>query len=160
MNKGIFKIRKANNNDTEEIIQLVLQGLKEFGFEIDFNTSESDLLNIEQKYNETGGVFLIVESKDAQIIATGGLLKISDIQYKIRKMYVAKNYRRKGLGKLILIELEKHALKNNAKTIVLETTKLMEAAINLYTSFGFIKGSEVIDSPRCEISMIKTYSKE
>ncbi|MEO2052562.1 MAG: GNAT family N-acetyltransferase [Allomuricauda sp.] len=154
-----FKIRQASNKDTKEIIQLVEQGLNEFGFEIDFNTSESDLLNIDKNYNETGGVFLIVESKEAQIIATGGLLKISDIQYKIRKMYVAKNYRRMGLGKLILKELEKHALKKNAKTIFLETTKLMEAAINLYTTFGFKKGLEVIDSPRCEISMIKHITK-
>jgi len=155
-----FKIRQANNNDTEEIILLVLQGLNEFGFELDFDTSESDLLNIDEKYNKNGGVFLIAESKEAQIIATGGLLKITNNQYKIRKMYVAKNYRRKGLGKLILTELEDHALKNGARTVILETTKLMVAAIGLYKAFGFKESSEVLDSPRCEISMVKTYIKK
>ena len=156
----LIKIRMANNNDTKEIILLVVQGLNEFGFEIDFNTSESDLLNIDEKYNKNGGVFLIAENNEAQLIATGGLLKITDNLYKIRKMYVAKSYRGKGLGKHILTELENHASKNGAKKIILETTNLMVAAIGLYKSFGFKEGSEVLDSPRCEISMVKTYIKK
>ena len=57
---------------------------------------------------------MIVENNENQIIATGGLLKIADSQYKIRKMYVVKNYRRKSALKLglevLLPNIMKHLL--------------------------------------------------
>src|SRR5680860_942530 len=93
-----MKIRTANNTDRDNIVQLVKDGLKEFGFDYSPETSESDLLDIEREYIKNGGTFLVLENKKNELIATGALKKLSNNQYKIRKMYVSKSHRRKGYG--------------------------------------------------------------
>ena len=152
---GLFKIRQASIMDAKAIIHLVELGLEEFGFKIDFNTSESDIVNIDEDYNSNGGLFLVAEDVKKRIVGTGGILKITNVRYKIKKMYVVKEFRGQGIGKEILTRLEEFALKNEAKELVLETTGLMGAAINLYKNFGFKEVADVMTSPRCEFSMKK-----
>jgi len=150
-----MNIRKANTDDIENIVQLVKDGLKEFGFTYSPQTSEADLMDIDREYHQNDGVFLIMENNQKELIATGALKKIDDRTYKIRKMYVSKPHRKKGYGKEILSKLLEIAQTKGAETIVLETSACMNAAINLYKRFGFMESMEKSVSPRCDITMIK-----
>lgn len=149
-----MKIRKANIIDTEKIIRLVNKGLKEFEFDYLPKTSESDLANINEEYLDNDGSFLVIDL-DTDVIATGALKKVDNETFKIRKMYVDQDYRREGYGKQILVELIEIAKSKNAKVVVLETSKSIIVAINLYVSFGFEVLTQKSDSPRCDITLIK-----
>lgn len=89
------------------------------------------------------------------MVATGALRKESDDIYKIRKMYVSKSHRNRGLGKRIFLALQQEAIQRQAKHITLETSKLMTAAISLYKSNGFAIVEGKAESPRCDILMVK-----
>lgn len=57
---------------------------------------------------------------------------------KIGAVYINKNYRRKGLGKMLLQEMVKDILQNkNIKKIKLTVNKTQKPAIVLYNSLGF-----------------------
>lgn len=150
-----MNIRKANIDDQENIVRLVKDGLKEFGFSYSPQTSEADLVDIDREYTQNDGVFLVMKNDQKELIATGALKKIDDGVYKIRKMYVSKSHRKKGHGKEMLTKLLKIAKGKGVETIVLETSKNMAAAKNLYKNFGFIESVEKPVSPRCDITMIK-----
>jgi ribosomal protein S18 acetylase RimI-like enzyme len=112
-------------------------------------------MDIDREYTQNDGVFLIMENDHKELIATGALKKIDDRVYKIRKMYVSKPHRKKGYGKEILSNLLEIAQRKGAKTVVLETSASMTAAISLYKKFGFIESEKKPISPRCNITMIK-----
>ncbi|GAB4242696.1 MAG: GNAT family N-acetyltransferase [Ekhidna sp.] len=150
-----MKIRMANNADQPQIIRLVKTVLREFGFDYAPESSEADLQNIEDHYLRLGGVFLLMENNEQELIATGALKRLEEGSFKIRKMYVAKPHRGKGYGKDILIRLLEIAQKEMASIIILETSSSMLSAINLYKSHGFEMTDEKPDSPRCDISMTK-----
>ena len=150
-----MKVREANISDTDRIVQLVKEGLDEFGFTYSSETSELDLQNIENEYFKTGGTFIIIEDKELNLIATGALKKLQHDKYKIRKMYVRQNYRSKGYGALILNNLIQEAKKRSAKQILLETSTKMEAAVKLYEKRGFVPTNEKAESPRCNLTMKK-----
>jgi hypothetical protein len=57
-----MNIRRANIGDIENIILLVKNGLKEFGFTHSPQTSEADLQNVDREYTQNGGVFHIMEN--------------------------------------------------------------------------------------------------
>ncbi len=154
-NGEVVTIRTASNTDTEQITRLVKQGLREFGFTYDANSSEADLYDIEREYPLNGGIFLVALNSNQLVTASGGLIKLSPLKFKIRKMYVHKNYRGMGISKQILTELENYAIGCGGKQIVLETTKAMKAAISLYKSFGYKEKEAKIASPRCDLSMTK-----
>ena len=61
---------------------------------------------------------------------------------EIRRVYVKKRYRRKGIAYKLIKQLEKLAMEENFKYSVIETGKNNEAAINLYKKLDY----EIIDN--------------
>ncbi|NAY91077.1 GNAT family N-acetyltransferase [Muricauda sp. JGD-17] len=151
-----MNIRAYHKNDKENIIQLVKGGLAEFGFEYSQETSESDLANVESEYFGNNGTFVILENDNRELLAVGAIKEVEKRTFKIRKMYVAKNQRGKGFGKVILDYLLQTAKEKGAKKVVLETSTLMTSAIGLYKKFGFKKTYERPSSPRCDFTFTKT----
>jgi ribosomal protein S18 acetylase RimI-like enzyme len=61
---------------------------------------------------------------------------------EIRRVYVKRRYRRKGIAYKLIKQLEKLAMEENFKYSVIETGKNNEAAINLYKKLDY----EIIDN--------------
>ena len=154
-----MKTREANNDDIEKITHLVKEGLQDFGFTYAPKTSEADLMDIQSEYFKEGGTFLILEDDQQQLCAIGALKKLSPGIFKIRKMYVAHKYRGKGYGERILLKLIQEARYKNAKQIILETSHKMKAAINLYQKHGFEEVDLQSESPRCDMTLMKSMSQ-
>lgn len=148
--------RTATNKDSEKIIELVKKILPEFDLSFDPESSENDLLDIENTYINNGGVFLIIENSNSEIIGTAALLKVDEKTAKLKKMYVDKRYRNQGLGKSLLERILRKATELDFEEITLETVHTMQAAINLYQKYGFekVNGCNAA-SPRCDIIMSK-----
>lgn len=148
-------LRPATRDDTEQIIALVTQSLSEFGLEYSASSSESDLSDIEEVYLNRGGTFRVIEAEQGQVIGTAALLRVDDKTCKIRKMYVAQNHRRQGLGKLLIEDILEFARLLGYQTVLLETLEAMSAAIALYHKYGFTQIGGIPESPRCHIVMRK-----
>ena len=156
MNKDKFSFRQATNADIPAITSLIKKILPEFALEYDSKTSDSDLLDIEKSYTDNGGIFMVAENPGHNIVATVALYKESEKVCTLRKMYIDKNYRGMGLGKILMEQILQKAVSLNFREIMLETNAGMISAIRLYEYYGFIKiDGTVPSSPRCNVVMKK-----
>ncbi len=144
-------IRSATNRDFDRIVSLVTDVLSEFGLQPEFETSESDLLDIEATYLQTGGFFNVVEDNDNHLLGTFALRAIERNNCKLRKMYLARHARGIGLGRRMLNCAIAHARRMGFKTMILETMPVMKDAVRLYTTRGFKPIKYQPESPRCEL---------
>ncbi len=90
---------------------------------------------------------IIVAEADKKII---GILSYNirggekDRNIKINIMGVKKGYRRKGIGKLLMLETLKRARKLKTKQVSLNVDIHNKGAINFYKNFGFEKAHYVM----------------
>jgi GNAT superfamily N-acetyltransferase len=70
-------------------------------------------------------------------VGCGGLIRFDDRSAEVKRMYVAPEARGRGIGRLVLAELEARAARAGYERIVLETGDLQTEAIALYRSAGY-----------------------
>jgi GNAT superfamily N-acetyltransferase len=85
------------------------------------------------------GMFLVVRDDDGAAIACGGVTRFTHDEEKgeLKRMYVRPAARCRGLGRLVLDELERHARELGFVSLVLETGDRQDAALALYTRSGY-----------------------
>jgi ribosomal protein S18 acetylase RimI-like enzyme len=98
------------------------------------------------------GLFLVA-TLDGDPVATGGWrrLQVADETAEIKRMYVAARARRRGLGRLMLAELERRATAAGLRRLVLNTGPEQPAAVAMYRSSGYIDTAafgHYADAPR------------
>lgn len=89
----------------------------------------------------------IIEQNNTVVLAFDGELPVGCGCFKqfnnetveIKRMFVRKEYRGKGISKLVLKELEAWACEKGFKTAVLETGIAQPEAIGLYVNGGYVK---------------------
>src|SRR5579863_7192043 len=129
-----FNIRVATNRDIPSIKNVVFLCLKEFGL----NGKDSDLNDIECSYLLNNGFFaVVVHSETNLVVGCFGLFPVNEHICELRKMYLLKEQRGKGLGKYILDIAVQQAREKHYKKIVLETISVLTTAIFLYKRYGF-----------------------
>ena len=143
-------LRQASNKDCEAIIDLVYGVLEEYGLKPDPAATDADLDNIEQSYFERGGAFFVLEDRSDSIIGAYGLYPLEKQTCELRKMYLHKDHRGKGLGKLLLDSALAQARELGFTRVALETASVLKEAIALYESYGFEKYRPDHMSERCD----------
>jgi len=141
-----YHIRPADNNDVDAIKQIVFSCLHEFGLKEDEAGKDNDLLDIEKNYFADNGYFGMVELTEPKTpVGTFGIHRIDDYTCELRKMYLIKEHRGKGLGEFMLRIAIDIAKELGFKRIALETISPLTAAIALYKKYGFteIKPKEI-----------------
>ena len=141
-----FRIREATNRDIPSIRNVVFSTLREFGLNPDEKGKDKDLNDIESSYLSGNGFFGVVEHLETQrIVGCFGLFPLNENICELRKMYLLKEIRGKGLGKIILDTAIDIAKEKNYKKIILETISALKTAIFLYKRYGFkeIKPKEI-----------------
>src|SRR4030043_2403040 len=96
------RLRPANNKDCDNIASLVYGILREYDLKPDPACTDADIKDIESSYFDRGGMFFVLETEDGSIIGAYGLYPIDQRTCELRKMYLHKAYRGKGLGKFLL----------------------------------------------------------
>lgn len=79
----------------------------------------------------------VVIYNDNDPVACGCFKKFDEQTVEIKRMFVQKDHRGKGLSKKILAELEQWAKEKNYQFSVLETSIHFTTAKNLYTTNGY-----------------------
>jgi putative acetyltransferase len=147
-------MRPANNTDCGKVTELVYGVLKEYGLKPDPGATDIDLKDIEQSYLERGGAFYVLEEADGAIIGAYGLYPVDEGTCELRKMYLHRSYRGKGLGKLLMEDALAKAGQIGFKRMTLETASVLREAISLYKSYGFVEYEPEHMSSRCDQAFV------
>jgi putative acetyltransferase len=135
-----FQIRPARNEDIPDIKNVVFGVLREYRLFPSETGKDNDLSDIEQYYFNKGGYFgVAVNTNSNEIVGTFGLYKVNNDVCELRKMYLLKKVRGKGLGKCILTYAIQVGIEKHYKKIILETITPLKEAISLYKKRGFVE---------------------
>ena len=95
-----------------------------------------------------GKGFVSYDTKENKIAAYGGVMVVAD-EAQILNVATHPDYRRRGLGKEIMLKLISHSAESGAEFVTLEVRENNTPAILLYYSLGFV-----------EVGRIKGYYKD
>ena len=119
-------MRPATNTDGNAVRTLVFEVLREYGLSPDPEGTDADLPKIEEHYRD--GWFSVLEV-DGQIIGSVGLLPHAGTVMELRKMYLHRDWRGRGLGRLLLNQALDEARKRGARRVVLGTARVLGEAV-------------------------------
>ena len=135
-----YVVKHINNLLNFDLDNLVKQSKKE-GFRF-VERLINDYKNGSNTFNHFGESLFGVFNEEGVLVAIGGLNKdlFSNGQYigRLRRFYVDKEYRRNGIGSLLVKKIIEEA-KRYYKILVLHTDT--EQADKFYSSIGFTKGN-------------------
>ncbi len=130
------RIRDFAGSDAPAVARLVESVLREFRLWRGHRGKLGDLEDIPGTYLSPRGKFLVVE-QEGRVIGCGGLRPRPKGVGEIRRMYLLKSARGRGLGGRVLRRLLEHARWTGSRRLVLESSRRFEAALALYRKAGF-----------------------
>jgi putative acetyltransferase len=74
---------------------------------------------------------------DAVPVACGAIREVDQVTAEVQRMYVHRDYRRRNLGRTVLIHLESEAKRLGYTCLLLETGDRQLPAMRLYEAYGF-----------------------
>lgn len=149
-------IRAWKQADRVPCITLIGSVLAEYGLDWDPLTADRDVVDVETAYKE--GEFWVVEDiTTACVVGTAAFYHIphrGSASVEIRKMYLSKQVRGRGLGSFLLSAIEQRAIQLGYTNAVIETASVLQDACILYRSRGYLP-SEGVETARCDIVLAK-----
>jgi putative acetyltransferase len=134
-----FAFRDAREGDEPAIRAVVTSVLNEFGFDVEPNGLDRDLVDIQSSYSRRGGTFRVLTSTTGAIVGCGGLYPLQGRDAELRKMYFLPIARGHGLGRKLLNDLIDFGRDAGFQRILLETASKLAVAGHLYRSAGFVE---------------------
>ncbi|MES2520554.1 MAG: GNAT family N-acetyltransferase [Bacteroidota bacterium] len=134
----MITIQPFENQDTEQIVNLILN-IQQNEFQVPITINEQqDLLNIPNFYQQKKGNFWVAKHNN-EVVGTIALIDCGENIGAIRKMFVKKEFRGKeyGIAQKLLDILEKSAQVNQITNLYLGTLERLQAAIRFYERNGF-----------------------
>ena len=139
-------IRQFRASDSEAVRLLFCNGQREFasGYEREIEsyieeTLNGDLSDVQSYYLERPGSNFWVAEYAGQVIGTAGLQWRNGEVAELRRMNVARHFRRQGIAQTILDTVEDYARTHGYSRIVLSTITPLAPAIALYKKNGYIR---------------------
>lgn len=145
-----FAIRSWEPRDRTAAADLIAQVLAEHGLGWEPMGADHDVLTIETSYTAIDGEFWVVE-REGFLLGTAAYYPISRTPnaVEIRKMYLLPPARGQGLGRFLLQQLERRIAEQGFSDIWIETSSLLQAAIQLYETSDYAPATGV-ETPRCD----------
>lgn len=85
---------------------------------------------------------VILVLNDDKPVACGSFKEYEEGCAELKRIFVCEDFRREGLGKKVVNELEKKAIEKGYKRLILETGRVLLSAQKMYLRLGF----KVIDN--------------
>jgi putative acetyltransferase len=134
----MIKIQPFENQDTDQIVNLILN-IQQNEFQVPITINEQqDLLNIPSFYQQGKGNFWVAKY-EGEVVGTIALIDCGENVGTIRKMFVKKEFRGKefGIAQQLMDILENSAREGGLKNLYLGTIERLQAAIRFYERNGF-----------------------
>lgn len=102
-------------------------------------------------FEPPAGVFLVVQV-EGDAVGCGGVRRIEPgpdgaVRYEVKHLWLQERTRGRGLGKALLLELERRAAELGAEEMVLDTNASLAAAAGLYAGAGYVGIEPYNDNP-------------
>ncbi|MBP2642751.1 MAG: acetyltransferase [Firmicutes bacterium] len=122
-------ITQSNNADFAKIVKLLDRDLSE---------RNGELQNQYTQYNKMDHLRdVVIVYADKVPVGCGALKEYDNSTVEIKRIFIVKEYRRRGLSKLILSKLEEIARQGGFLFALLETGAKQTEAIGLYKNSGY-----------------------
>ncbi len=128
--------------------------LDEYGLKPDPDGTDADLDDIERSYFARGGTFCVLAEEDGSLVGAYGLYPVEGRTCELRKMYLCRPHRGRGLGKRLLEDALASARELGFTTVTLETASVLKEAIALYKRYGFVPSPSDHLAARCDQAYI------
>ena len=140
-----MNIRRATNNDSNEIISLITSIYNEYGEIMYTEGADSDLLDIRGNYHAKGGDFIVMVNEVDEIIGSHATLPINtkDGVLTFRRLYLKKNYRGEGAGKKLMDWAVKWSIENQFNRVEFWSDVRFKRAHDFFEKYGFVKSGEI-----------------
>jgi GNAT superfamily N-acetyltransferase len=165
---SIRVFQKSDSDKVKEFISDII--VNEFKFKLEFNTLDSDILEIDKIYNKSNrGCFWVAETvvndndysntqqkqQKQKIIGTTAVrnLKQFESTCELKRMFVSSDFRRLGLGQKLLDTAIGFAKSAGYSHMVLDSSKALHAARALYLKSGFVDIPRYNDNHRADVFM-------
>ena len=132
----MFALRRYTPADQVAVEYLHVHAIQQAGAYLGRGPWDDDIYAIEETYLNNQGEFLIGEW-DGIFVAMGALRRTSAERAEIKRMRVHPDYQGRGIGQIILSELEARACVLGYKTLHLDTSIVQLPAQKLYEKNGF-----------------------
>jgi len=129
-----IKIRKIEEKDVDWAHQFCIGIFEELGWDKRFVYG---LKNLKRFFSGPKEVFFIAK-KGKENIACGGIKRLSKTNGLIKRFYIAKEFRGKGLAELMLKKIKEFAKREGYKTLVLDIFKNNIRAKKFFQKQGLI----------------------
>ena len=131
--QGSVGIELFRGEDQAAVRRLILEGLEEHWGALDPQLN-TDLDDIEASY----AVGTVLVARDSgQIVGVGAIIPVASGEGEVKRMSVARDARRRGLGTALLSALLEDAKERGWCSVRLETTADWKDAVQFYGAFGF-----------------------
>ena len=132
----MFTLRRYTPADQKALEHLHVHAIQQAGAYLGRGPWDDDVYAIEEMYLNNQGEFLIGEW-NGTFVAMGALRRTSPERAEIKRMRVHPDYQGRGIGQIILSELEASARTLGYKTLHLDTSVVQLAAQRLYEKNGY-----------------------
>ncbi len=131
-----IEITNYNSKYDQSFYELNKSWIEEFWMLEDSDLK--DLLNPQESIIDFGGEIFIVLVNNL-VVGTAAMIPFPNSKIELAKMTVQKEYRGKGLSKILLERCVEYAKASKAKEIFLISNSRLLSARKLYDKFGFIE---------------------
>jgi len=132
----MLKAEEYKASDSESVRSLILTILKdEYPFDMSAYV-DTDINDISGTYGGQENAFFVIKDKD-QVVGTGGIKSDSQNSALLRRLFVDKAYRNKGLGTELIKKAVLFCKSKGYGEIVFRATDRMKSAMRLLEKNGF-----------------------
>jgi putative acetyltransferase len=135
-----ISIRSIQPSDNTALAGIIRNSLAEFGANkpgtVFYDPTTDDLYKL---FQEPGSLYLVAEEK-GEIIGGAGIFPSEGLPQgvcELVKMYLRKETRGKGLGRMMIRRCLEEARAMGYKKVYLETMPELKKAVSVYEKFGF-----------------------
>jgi len=137
-----MNVRRYKPEDSEGVRNLILAILKKeypFGEAV---YKDSDISDISGTYNGEDNAFFVAEEK-GRVAGTVGIKRETRDSALLRRLFVDRNYRKKGFGTALLKKALEFASECGYKELVFRATDRMRQAMDLCKKMGFLEKEDL-----------------
>ena len=135
--------------EMNQIRELFREYQQALGEDLCFQSFEAELENPLKKYDLNKGAILLAyhENEVCGCIALQSLDDKEKAVCEMKRLYVRPAFRKLGIGKLLVDKILEVAIEKGYKKMKLDTLKRLEAAIDLYKTYGFTTTQPYYQNP-------------
>lgn len=129
-------VQATTPHEWNEARRLVREYAATLGVDLSFQNFEQELDHFPTEYAQPGGAFILAEDA-GRYAACIGLRQFADEVGEIKRLYVARAARGRGLGRVLVERVIAEARQLGYRSLLLDTLPFMKEAQSLYLSMGF-----------------------